>query len=317
MRTAGGRMELYQLRTFLAIARTGNLTRAAQNVATSQPAVSAQLKALEDELGVALFARTARGMELTEAGRQLRAKAEEVDARAAELLALAGALSGKVVGRCRVGLNTDAGVLRVPALVEAVAATSPHLTLELVQGTSRSVGEDVASGRLAAGFVFGAHGRAELEALPLSRVELAVAAPAAWAGRLARAPLAEVLAGPWVWPPRDCPFHDTALALVRAAGARPAGGVAADDEVTLLRLVAAGAGLSLVPAFMAAEAEAKGEVVRVPAPGAEVALSFVWRGRDGSAPLLEPVLAALRGIWGLAGAAPQALPGSAKSSRNV
>src|SRR5512147_2193750 len=101
-------MELYQLRTFLAIARTGNLTRAAAILATSQPAVSAQLRALEEELGVALFSRTPRGMELTRAGETLRAKAEQVVAQAAELSAMAGAMAGKAAGSCRIGLNTEA-----------------------------------------------------------------------------------------------------------------------------------------------------------------------------------------------------------------
>ena len=64
-------MELYQLKTFVAIAREGSLTRAAERVFTSPPAVSAQLKALEDELGVKLFERTPRGMVPTEAGTRL------------------------------------------------------------------------------------------------------------------------------------------------------------------------------------------------------------------------------------------------------
>ncbi len=53
-------MELYQLRTFVAVAEAQNLTRAAQRLNASGPAVSAQIKALEEELGVDLFARTAR-----------------------------------------------------------------------------------------------------------------------------------------------------------------------------------------------------------------------------------------------------------------
>lgn len=292
-------MELHQLRIFLGIARTGNLTRAAGQLAASQPAVSAQLKALEDELGVALFARTARGMELTEAGRLLRDKAQQVDAAAAELLALAATLSGQAVGTCRLGLNTDAGVLRVPALVAAVASAAPRLVLELVQGTTRSILDDVAAGRLTAGFVFGPVEREGLAARTLAQVALSIAAPAAWAGRLAGAPLAAVLAGPWVWPPRDCPFHDTAQALVRAAGAAPQGGVAADDEGTLLRLVASGVGLSLLPALMAREAEAAGQVVLVEAPGAALPLALVHRARDAGAPLVAPVLEAAARVWRL------------------
>lgn len=67
-------MELYQLKTFVAIAKEGSLTRAAERVFTSAPAVSAQLKALEDELGVKLFERTPRGMVPTQAGRSLDRK---------------------------------------------------------------------------------------------------------------------------------------------------------------------------------------------------------------------------------------------------
>ncbi len=292
------RMELYQLRTFLAIARTGNLTRAAAILATSQPAVSAQLRALEDELGVELFSRTSRGMELTEAGKVLRAKAEEVDARAAELLALARGMAGQVIGTCRIGLNTEAGLLRVPELIEALARSAPRLGGELVQGVTRSILEDVSAGRLDAGFAFGPHGRADLEAETLARMELAIAAPPAWRPRLRGAPLAEVLAGPWVWPPADCPFHEQALALARTAGGDGVpGGVTADDESTILRLVSAGIGISLLPSFLVEEAEAEGQAVAVRGSGAEIELSFVWRARDGGSPLLRPVVEALRRVW--------------------
>ncbi len=290
-------MELYQLRTFLAIARTGNLTRAAALLATSQPAVSAQLRALEEELGLELFSRTSRGMALTEAGKILRAKAEEVDARAAELLALARGMAGKVIGACRIGLNTEAGLLRVPQLVEVLARSAPQLALELVQGVTRSILEDVSAGRLAAGFAFGPHGRADLEGMTLARMELTIAAPPAWRARLGGAPLAEVLAGPWVWPPADCPFHEQALALSRASGGGAPGGVTADDESTILRLVSAGIGISLLPSFLVEEAEAKGQALAVRGSGADIELSFGWRARDAGSPLLRPVVEALRRIW--------------------
>ena len=64
-------MELYQLRTFAAVAELGHLTRAAEQLHISQPAVSAQVRALEEELGVVLFERSSSGMQLTPAGRQL------------------------------------------------------------------------------------------------------------------------------------------------------------------------------------------------------------------------------------------------------
>lgn len=69
-------MELYHLRTFIAVAEEKNLTRAAQKLFTSPPSVSPHIKALEEELNVELFIRTPRGMHLTEAGETLKQKAE-------------------------------------------------------------------------------------------------------------------------------------------------------------------------------------------------------------------------------------------------
>ena len=75
-------MELYQLRSFAAVAELGHLTRAAEKLHISQPALSAQIKALEDELGVALFERVSSGMVLTSAGRKLLPEAQKVVAAA-------------------------------------------------------------------------------------------------------------------------------------------------------------------------------------------------------------------------------------------
>jgi DNA-binding transcriptional LysR family regulator len=259
--------------------------------------VSAQLRALEEELGVELFSRTSRGMELTEAGKVLRKKAEEVDAHAAELVALARSMAGKVIGTCRIGLNTEAGLLRVPRLIEELAGSAPQLAVELVQGVTRSILEDVSAGALAAGFAFGPPRRGGLEGMILARVELVIAAPRAWKQRLEGLPLAQVLAGPWVWPPADCPFHEKASILARAAAGAAPGGVTADDESTILRLVSAGIGLSLLPSFLVEEAEAEGQVVAVHGSGADIELWFVWRARDAGSPLLRPVVEALRTIW--------------------
>jgi DNA-binding transcriptional LysR family regulator len=237
-------------------------------------------------------------MELTEAGKVLRAKAVEVDAHAAELVALARAMAGKPIGTCRIGLNTEAGLLRIPELVEVLGRSAPRLAVELVQGVTHAILEDVSSGKLAAGFVFGQHGRAELQALILTRMELVIAAPATWKERLEGLPVAELLAGPWVWPPADCPFHGKALGLARVPGRGVPGGVTADDESTILRLVSAGIGISLLPSLLVEEAESKGQVVAMRRSGADIELSFVWRAREEGSPQVRPVVEALRRVWG-------------------
>ena len=96
-------MELYQLRSFVAVAEAGHLTRAAEKLHVSQPAVSAQIKALEDELDLALFERTPSGMVLTAAGERLLADAEKVLAAAQAMRTEAKALKGEVAGKVREG----------------------------------------------------------------------------------------------------------------------------------------------------------------------------------------------------------------------
>src|SRR2546425_12547441 len=106
-------MELYQLRSFAAVAELGHLTRAAEKLHISQPALSAQIKALEDELGVALFDRTPTGMVLTAAGQQLLPEASELVAAAGALSSHAKAFAGGVAGRARVGTLADPEFIRL------------------------------------------------------------------------------------------------------------------------------------------------------------------------------------------------------------
>src|SRR5439155_24661686 len=95
-------MELYQLRGFAAVAECGHLTRAAERLHLSQPALSAQIKALEDELGVHLFERGPSGMALTAAGKRLLPEATKVLADAASLHGKARPMEGEVAWRVRV-----------------------------------------------------------------------------------------------------------------------------------------------------------------------------------------------------------------------
>jgi len=113
-------MELYQLRTFVAVAEEAHLTRAAERLFISQPAVSAHIKALEEELGVALFTRSARGMRLTREGQALRPQAEAALKSVGELLNQARSLRENLSGDLKIALNTDPDLLRVHRLMDAL-----------------------------------------------------------------------------------------------------------------------------------------------------------------------------------------------------
>src|SRR5512142_2012056 len=146
-------MELYQLKSFVTVAREGNLTRASEKLFTSLPAVSAQIKALEDEFGVQLFRRSARGMALTEAGERLLAEAERTLEAASQVKAAASAVRGEARGAVRMGTITDPVSLKLGKALVLLASRHPHVSLRLEQNISGAVIEKLRGGDLDCGYV--------------------------------------------------------------------------------------------------------------------------------------------------------------------
>ena len=171
-------MELYQLRTFAAVAEEGHLTRAAERLHLSQPAVSGHIKALEQELDVRLFERTATGMVLTEPGRQLLTHANKVLTAAEGVKRAAQQLHTEVSGLLHVGTVADPADNRLGAVLSAAVKRHPLLRLELHQTMSGTARESVREGRLDAAFFFGDVPTPPLMALPLRQLIYRVAAPA-------------------------------------------------------------------------------------------------------------------------------------------
>ena len=103
-------MELYHLRTFIAVASEQNLTRAAQKLFISPSSVSSHIKGLEEELNVELFIRTPRGMHLTRAGEFLKQKAENALCTVEDFTRSARAFCDQPSGCVRFGINMPPGM---------------------------------------------------------------------------------------------------------------------------------------------------------------------------------------------------------------
>ncbi len=147
------RVELTPLRYFRAIAATGHLTRAAQSLGVTQPALSAMMKKLEAEVGTALLHRTGRGVQLTEAGRVFLQHADE-SVRSADAAARAvRELLGLERGTIRVGGGATAITYLLPPVVSAVRRTHPGLKFYVREAGSSAVGEAVLAGTLDLGIV--------------------------------------------------------------------------------------------------------------------------------------------------------------------
>ncbi len=145
-------MEIYQLRTFVTVARERSITRASELLFLSQPAVSAHIKAMEDELGLALFERTSRGMSPTDHGTKLLPKAEQILALHQELVDEARRIKGGVSGKIRVGSNRTTSALVMGKLLTRLAETAPDLEVALKYGNSAEILRSLRNSALDAGF---------------------------------------------------------------------------------------------------------------------------------------------------------------------
>ena len=146
-------MTLQQLTYFLAAAQHGSFTAAADVLHLARPSVSEQIAGLEAELGVALFVRAGRRLELTDAGRLLRPEAERTLAAAAEASDAVRRARTLVGGTASLGTFSTAEHLLLPGLVEDFAQRHPDVAIRMVGQNSSELAGAVRAGRLEAGLV--------------------------------------------------------------------------------------------------------------------------------------------------------------------
>jgi DNA-binding transcriptional LysR family regulator len=290
-------MELYQLRSFLAVAELGHLTRAAERLHVSQPALSAQIKALEDELSVVLFERGATGMTLTAAGRQLLPEAERVVAAAQSLRTQALTLQGEVAARVRLGTVSDPDLTRLPDVLRRAVDRFPLLDIDVHQEVSGAAFEKVRDGELDAAFYYGDRSHPAVAALPLREFAFCIVVPAARADALAGASWDALAAEPWIMTPPISTHHALATALFDAHGVAPVRRVEADHEAVISSLVAAGLGVALMREDIAS-AEAERGTLRIWGDTRiATRLAFVYRRDRERDPPIHALREVVRDVW--------------------
>lgn len=292
-------MELYQLKTFVLIADEGNLTRAAEKLFTSQPAISAQVKALEEELGLSLFERSARGMTLTAAGQQLYESAQQTLASAEALKQTALGLQQELLGEPRIGIHTDFEFARVGRLHKALTGKHQQLRPHFIQSISPSILADIRVGKLDGGYFFGPCQDANLSIIHLQQTPMTVVAPAAWQDRISHASLADLAQLPWVYTTETCPFRLLMNEMFTLTGTTPTKTAYVDSEDAVRELVCAGAGLSLLRSDDAAWSEKEGMVSCWPGKTPGISLQFAVLRRRLGEPLIKALLEEITTTWQL------------------
>lgn len=292
-------MELYQLRSFAVVAEVRHLTRAAEKLHISQPALSAQIKALEDELEVPLFERTSSGMVLTAAGQRLLAEAEKVLFAAQALRNEARALKGEVDGHASVGTLSDPAFIRLGEFLSTTVDRHPLLQLELHHEISGAAFEKVRDGQLDAAFYYGPLAHPAVAGLELRPVTYLVAGPGAWRDRVAEASSAEIAALPWILTPSISSHNRLVGDLFDEHGVEPTKVVEADQESVISSLVVSGVGLSLMREDVALAKEAAGEVCLWGKGRATTTLWFIYPQERADDPVIRALLDVIRETWAL------------------
>lgn len=293
-------MELYHLRTFVAVAETESVTQAAAQLFTTPPSVSAHIKALESELKLALFIRTPRGMKLTPQGARLYEKALAALSAVQAVVDQAVALQAQLVSEVNIGVNAAPVLLRLPALINLLQAQHPGLRLNLVGSVSGRILEQVQKGALDAGFVYGDPRTADLSMLDLAEIALVVAVSPTWEPSLDGGRWEDIAALPWIASSCYCPFEALSDALFAKRGLAVHKVTTADDGATKLDLVRSGVGIAVLERAEALPFASAGEIVLWEPEPLRCKLTFVWQTRRTDEPVLATLRAALAQVWACA-----------------
>lgn len=288
-------MELYQLRAFVAVAQAKNLSRAAKVLFASQPAVSAQIKALEDELGFPLFERIPKGMAITSEGENLLPRAQTILDHASELLDDARRLHAEPRGVLRIVSMPDPEKLRLGSFLASMSRRFPDLQIDLRHAASGAVRRGILSGEFDAGFVIGPSEESIVRrSLAPSRLvvvlppHLEIADDAPWER------IAEI---PWIGTPEDCPFRILGQELFARMGVAPRMEFQVDIERTIVEMVASGMGASVLREDSALAAAREGRCRIWPGASIDTEFAFVWPKMRSGEPMLAAARSVVERIW--------------------
>ena len=292
-------MEIYQLRAFVTVARIGQLTRAAEALHVTQPAVTGQIKSLEEELGVSLFDRRPGRIALTRAGERLLPEAEKVLEAAGSLMGRARELQGEVSGSLVLGTLGDPDALRLGSLLGGLVAALPLLEIKTRSGDAETLREAVATSTLQAAFYIGPHIPRDVLGLPLQTINYRVVAPVSYRDRLLHAGWREIADMPWIGTPHAGHVQTLLRDMFSRQGLLPNQVVESDDASAPFSLVRAGLGLALLREDMAVPAAEREELVIWPHTRVAARLSFIYPRTAEHDPTIVAALSVLRQVWGL------------------
>jgi LysR family transcriptional regulator, hydrogen peroxide-inducible genes activator len=292
-------MNLKDLKYLVALADTGHFGRAAQRTFVSQPTLSAQLKKLEEYLGVKLVERHPKNVQLTEVGKQIVARARHMLSEGDEIVALARNNADPLSGKLKVALIPTIGPYLLPRVMQKLRKALPQLGLMLYEYQTEDLLKRLKEGEIDLGILALPIERDGLECRRLYREEFTVALPSD--NPLAQKPSIKVsdLKGQTLLLLEDghC-LRDQALEVCSRIDVREAEDFRATSLETLRHMVVAGLGVTLMPelAVESPFGSQRGLVIRQftkPAPARTV--GAVWRKSTTRSAAIDAVCGILAG----------------------
>lgn len=290
-------MDLIQLRAFVTVAREGNLTRAAQKLHLTQPAVSLQIKALQQSLGLQLFSRMPSGLTLTADGSKLLPLAEKVIAGSQELLQAAHSLTSVLSGKLSIGTILDPEFTRLGAFLKTLVEGYPQISTELKHGMSGWVQQRIRDGQLDVGYYLG-DPPPQLHVLQLRSFTYHVLAPQGWDRRVSGKSWEQLAQLPWIWSPPESAHNRLLSTVFQSEQVEPMKVALVDQEASMLDLVKSGVGLSLVRDSIALhESQAHGLVI-ADSVSVTTSLSFICAANRQNEPAIAIAFELIARLWG-------------------
>ncbi|HMF53332.1 MAG TPA: LysR substrate-binding domain-containing protein [Edaphobacter sp.] len=291
-------MELRHLASFVAVAEQLSFVRAAEKLHLSQPALSAQIQKLEEEIGVQLLFRNKRTVRLTDAGRVFLAEAHATLARAQQAVERVQKADRGEIGRLRIGFVSSAALAIVPAIAVAFRRQFPGVTLDLMNLRTSSQLKNLANKTIDVGFLRLPVAHDQLDITVIHREPFVVVLPADHAlAKKKQIRLSDLRAERFVaygrrWAPG---FYDAVVQMCTSQGFSPNITQETGEMYTAIALVAAGAGVAILPKTVVL-AQSQGMVMKpLPLAAGVSEIAIAVRKKDRS-PLVDSFVQLASGL---------------------
>jgi LysR family hydrogen peroxide-inducible transcriptional activator len=271
-------VSLKHLRYFESLAQHGHFGRAASACAISQPALSLQIKELEAILGAPLVDRSARQIRLTSLGEELALRVTDILRAVDELGDLARAALSPLLGRLRIGIIPTIAPYLLPAIIKALAAHAPALDLRPREAVTQTLLADLQMGKLDCAVMALPAGADTLHEEPLFDEEFVLVRPLADAAKPVPNPETLREMRLLLLEEGHC-FRDQALSFCKLSQSLPRDVMEGSALSTLVQMVGAGIGVTLIPEMAVAieTRSAAVSVARLAHPRPKRRIGMIWR----------------------------------------